>query len=397
MSSERITVREYDTADDARAAETLLLESGLTSDIVSRSGKRIRVVEGWEDQARALLEGAAPDSGTFGYTGSTTTYESSGTSVTDQARDAASSAASTVQDTASSAASTVQDTASSAAGAVSQAASSATDTVQQAASAAADRVQGATGAVTDQVDRATNAVAGQIQDLATTVRQKGASPQAPAIQQTVAGGTATALEKTAQYIEHPSSGVILQDLRNAVRRSPGRTLLLGFGLGYLLRSTIFKGVGSQLQSSTTGSTNVGTTDTGSVYDTVGVADTTGTYGVDTTTDTTAETYGGSLAGDTTVGAYGTDLATDTTAGVYDADVTTGTTTYGADLTTDDTLAGSEGTLYTEPTAETGQDVLVVDVDPTTGEATSVTSTTLDDYTVGTGDASDDPLNPRTGV
>lgn len=409
MSSERVTIREYDTTDDAKAAETLLLESGLTSDIVSRSGKRIRVVEGWEDQARSLLEGVAPDRDVLGATGTATTTDSSGTSATDKAKDTASSAASTVQGAASSAAGKVSGAASSATDTVQGAASTATDTVQQAAGAAAEKVQDATGAVTDQVDRATNAVAARVHDLATTVREKGASPDAPGIQQAVVGSTANVLEKTSQYLEQPSSGVILQDLRNAVRRSPGRTLLMGFGLGYLLRSTIFKGGGAQGQTSEGQSGGyTGTTDVGAV-DTVGTIDTAATYDTTTMTDTTAETYGSDLITDTATGAYDTDLSTDTTVGTYDAGLATDATVYGDDLTTDDTLASSgASTLYTDQAADvygaesdvsgtTEEEVLVVDVDPVTGEATSVTSTTLDDQDVSTGDASDDPLNPRTGV
>jgi len=373
MSSERVTVREYPTADDAKAAEELLLASGLTSDIVSRSGKKIRVIAKWEADALAVLEGTMTTVNVVG--GPTvapvaTDYytEEASTGVTDKAKDAASTAAGTVTGAASSAAGTVTSAASSATDTVSSAASTATDTVAQVASTAADKVQGATSGVTTQIDQATNALADRIETAAATIQEKGASPQAPAAQRAVAQTAANVLDKTAQYIEHPSGSVILNDLRGAVRRHPIRSLLVGLGLGFLARSTVLSGVGSatgQLsgQSSTTTTTTPDTTSYSSSAD-LGY----GTATTTTVTDADAFTMdSGVVAGDATM--------TDASA-LY------------ADPIADDMTVGAADTTAM------GEDVLVVDVDPATGEATSVTSTTLDSpEALGT---DEDPLYPRAG-
>ena len=381
MSSERVTVREYPTTDDAKAAEELLLASGLTSDIVSRSGKKIRVIAKWEADALAVLEGTMTTVNVVG--GPTvapvaTDYytEEGSTGVTDKAKDAASTAADTVTGAASSAAGTVTSATSSAADTVSTAASSATDTVAQVASTAADKVQDATSGVTTQIDQATNALADRIETAAATIQEKGASPQAPAAQRAVAQTTANVLDKTAQYIENPSGSVILNDLRGAVRRHPLRSLLVGLGLGFLARSTVLSGIGSTVgqqsgQSSTTTDTSMDATTYGSSAD-LG-------YGAATTTTMTDEV---AMAGDVpAIDPMDTGLV------AGDATLTDASALY-SDPVADDMTVGATDT------AAMGEDVLVVDVDPVTGEATSVTATTLDaPEALGT---DEDPLYPRSG-
>lgn len=220
--ADRVTVREYDTTEDAKAAETLLLESGLTNDIVYRTGKRIQVIEKWEAEARALLEGATPAYTAYAGTAFAAPEEQGG-SATDKVKDTAASAAETARG----------------------AASSGADTVQQAASTVTDAAQQAAGAATGQVDRASDAAAQQVQGLADTVRQKGATPTAPAAQRQAAQTTADVLDKSAQYLRQRDVGTMLEDLRGAVRRHPGRSLLIGLGLGYLARGTFFAAPGSQ--------------------------------------------------------------------------------------------------------------------------------------------------------
>ncbi len=381
MSSERVTVREYPTVDDAKAAEELLLGSGLTSDIVSRSGKKIRVIANWEADAIAVLEGTMTTVNVMG--GPTmapvaTDYytEEGSTGVTDKAKDAASTAADTVTGTASSAAGAVTSATSSAADTVSSAASTTTDTVAQAASTAAEKVQDATSGVTTQIDQATNVLANRIETAAATIQEKGASPQAPAVQRAVAQTTANVLDKTAQYIEHPSGSVILNDLRGAVRRHPLRSILVGLGLGFLARSTVLSGIGSSVgqQSGQSSTTSASTTDTTSY-------DSSADLGYDTATTTTMTD----------------DFATASDVPVSD--------TMDAGLVAGDVTMTDASALYSDPiaddmtvgvadTAAMGEDVLVVDVDPVTGEASSVTSTTLDSpESLGT---DEDPLYPRSG-
>ncbi|MBA2363258.1 MAG: hypothetical protein H0V86_07005 [Chloroflexia bacterium] len=375
MSSERVTVREYPNTDDAKAAEELLLGSGLTSDIVSRSGKKIRVIANWEADAIAVLEGTLTTVDVMGgpVTAPVATdyyTEEGSTGVTDKAKGVTSTAADTVTGAASSATDTV-----------SSAASTATDTVTQTASTAVDKVQDATSGVTTQIDKASNALADRIQTAAATVQEKGASPQSPAVQRTVAQTTANVLDKTAQYIEHPSGSVMLNDLRGAVRRHPLRSLLVGLGLGFLARSTVLSGVGSQgqggQQSGQTGSSTDSTLDTATYGSSADLG-----YGAATTATMTDE-Y--AMAGDVSA----TDMM-DASAVTGDTTMSDATTLYAdpvADVYADDTTLGATDTLAPD------EEVLVVDVDPVTGEATSVMSTTLDSpEALGT----DDPLNPRSG-
>jgi hypothetical protein len=321
MSSERVTVREYDTADDAKAAETLLIESGLTSDIVSRSGKKLRVVSGWEDEARSLLSGAgplaadplAPGFGDPVFDAVTTTpadevmppadyyVEDQGSGVSgaaasaaDTARGAASSAAETAQSAASTVAGTAQSAASTATDTVQSAASSAAGTVQSAAATVSDTVQDVAAPVTDQLSKVTQPAAEQVHNLAQTVRQRGATPETPGVVRVPAETTADVLEKTSQYLRNPDLSIMVEDLRGAVRRSPVRSLLIGLGLGYLLRSTVFSGGAQGAQQSESGTSSTGGVST------------------DTTTDAfgAAPTYGYAGESDLLVG---TDVASDLTA------------------------------------------------------------------------------------
>ena len=229
---ERVTIKEYETTEEAKDAENLLLRSGLTKDTVSRRGKTIRVLAPYETEARALLAGGT--SATATYAGVGLTDPLAGATPVSSGQDAATSTTDKVTDAASSVTDTVQ-----------QAASSAVDTAQQAASTVVETLQEAARPVTSQVGRAAEVAADKVEGLASTVRQGGASPQAPAVQRQAAQTTASALDKTAQYLRQGDVRVMLEDLRSVVRRKPGRSLLLGLGLGYLARGTFFAGSGSQ--------------------------------------------------------------------------------------------------------------------------------------------------------
>ncbi len=213
--AERVTIREYDSAEDAKAAEALLFDSGLSADIVSRSGNQIRVVPGWENDARSVLDGSGTGSG------------SSITTAAGKVKNAASSAKESVQSTAS----------------------TATDRAQQTASSAVDKVQNVAGAASEQVDKTSNAAASQVETLADAVRRRGDSPSAPALQRRAAHTTAGALDKTSQYLRQGSLRVVLADLSSVVRRNPGRSLLAGLGLGYLVVPRLFPGAGSSAAAS----------------------------------------------------------------------------------------------------------------------------------------------------
>ncbi|MEJ7652153.1 MAG: hypothetical protein WKH64_01740 [Chloroflexia bacterium] len=55
MTAERVLVQEYDSVDDAKAAEDLLIEMGANKNMVFRDGKRLRVIDTYETRARELL------------------------------------------------------------------------------------------------------------------------------------------------------------------------------------------------------------------------------------------------------------------------------------------------------------------------------------------------------
>jgi hypothetical protein len=146
---------------------------------------------------------------------------------------------------------TVQQAASSAADSIQEAASSVAGTAQEAVSGVVDKVQDVTGAVSEQANRVTDAAASQVESLANTVYQQAATPGAPALQRNVAATTANVLDRTAEYLREGDTRLILDDLRAAIRRHPGRSLLIGLGLGYLARSTFFGGGSTQQRGDST--------------------------------------------------------------------------------------------------------------------------------------------------
>lgn len=223
-----VTLRDYDTVLDAKAAEQELVLGGITG--VTRTGKKLKVDVTYESQARALLAGSATPVDAVANAASTAVDTASSAAST--AVDTASSAATTVASTASNAVSTVADTASSAATTVA-------DTAQQVASSAAETVQDAASAVTTQASKVTSAAADRVQDLADSIRQSGSSPDASGVQRQAAQTTAGVLEKTSQYIGPGGLQTLLGDVRSSIQSNPLRSLLIGLGVGYLLRARYF--------------------------------------------------------------------------------------------------------------------------------------------------------------
>jgi hypothetical protein len=243
-STKRITLKDYSKVDEAKAAETLLTEGGIPKDSVARSGKKLRVDSEWESVARMLLEGTTMDETTR--TTASGAGSAQGTaSATDTVQDVASTAADTAQDAASTVADTAQSVASTAVDTAQSAASTVADTAQQAVSAVGDTVQGATQAVTSRVDRVADAAADKVEDLADTVSRGAMRADAPQVQRQIAETTVNVLDTTAEYLREGDLSMILEDLRSVVRRHPLRSLAVGLGLGYLVRSTFFGGGSAQ--------------------------------------------------------------------------------------------------------------------------------------------------------
>ena len=339
MTAERILIHVYDTTADAKAAENVLLESGANKNMVFRSGKTLRVIATYEDRARELLGlGAATTA-----VGLDDPLVGSATASYGTDPLAAGGAASPSTET--------EDQ-----GAV----ASATDTVQQATSTVTDAAQQAASTVTGQVSKATGAAADRVQSLADTVQQKGASPDAPAVQKTAAQSTATVLEKMAQYLRQPDVKVMAEDLRGTVRRYPFRALLVGFGVGYVARGTFSAGSasGAEGQAAQSSGEETPALDYSSAS---------------TTAYDTPASYPHPVGGDLSVDPLRTEpYVTDAAASSY----TTELDPYG----TDSLVAGAAPAVDTVPPAE---------------QDTRLSSSTGTAYDLGTDTTREDPSSPPT--
>jgi len=190
-----VTLRVYDTVMEAEEAEHQLARGGIAG--VTRRGTQVQVDATYAGQARAVLASSAPPTPTVA------------------------PGASAARDTAHHAASTVGDTA------------------QHVASSAAATVQDAAHAVTTQASTVTTVAADRVQDLADRVRQQGNTPDASNVQRRAAHTTAGVLDKTSQYIGPGGVHTLLGDVRSLIQRNPLRSLVIGVGVGYLLRARSF--------------------------------------------------------------------------------------------------------------------------------------------------------------
>jgi hypothetical protein len=123
-----------------------------------------------------------------------------------------------------------------------QAADSVSDKAQQVASNVQDKAQQAmdkaqdlgTQAV-DRADAATTTVGEKMTDVAQTIRQKAPTTGTVA---NVADTAADTLERAGSYLQQQDLADMRGDLESMIRRYPTQSLLIGFGIGYLLaRST----------------------------------------------------------------------------------------------------------------------------------------------------------------
>lgn len=204
--ADRVTIKAFNTTDEAKDAERRLLDHGLSKDVVSRKGKKLKVVAAREDEARSILADEAPEVLSTDHAPLNTVVDNVQV-VVDKVSDVAHSATSTVSDTVQSATNTVSDT-----------------------------VQNVTSTVVNQVGGAVSAAGERVAELATTVHEYGADGSG--VQRRVAQTTAGALDRTAYYLQEGDINVVLDDLRATIRRNPGWSLLIGLGLGYLARTTL---------------------------------------------------------------------------------------------------------------------------------------------------------------
>lgn len=141
-------------------------------------------------------------------------------------------------------------------GVVQQAKTAVTDTVQTVTETVSNQVSKVTDAVSNQVDKVTSSAAHKVEQLADTIAPATFDGDAPKVQRQVVGTTVNILDRTAEYLREGDVEVVFEDLRDAVRRHPLRTLALGLGLGFLARGRFFpaqsKQTGSSVRRSTEG-------------------------------------------------------------------------------------------------------------------------------------------------
>jgi hypothetical protein len=109
---------------------------------------------------------------------------------------------------------------------------------QEAASTVAHKAQDVASSVAHKADDALSAVGSGMSSLAGTIRDKG--PQQGMLgsaTSTVAGG----LQSTGDYLQHHGMGDMMDDMAGVIRRYPIRSLLVGFGVGFLMARITSRG------------------------------------------------------------------------------------------------------------------------------------------------------------
>lgn len=139
------------------------------------------------------------------------------------------------QDTASSVAEKARETAANIGDKAREMASGVGHRVSEAASTVGHRVSEAASTVGHKADDAAGSVGSGMQSLAGTIRQK--MPHEGMIG-SAGSAVADTLERGGRYLEQEGLSGMAQDLTNLVRRNPIPSLLIAFGVGFLIaRST----------------------------------------------------------------------------------------------------------------------------------------------------------------
>jgi hypothetical protein len=110
--------------------------------------------------------------------------------------------------------------------------------VQEVASNVAHKAQDVASTVAHKADDAISTVGSGMSSLAGTIREKG--PQAGVLgsaTSTVAGG----LQSTGDYLQSHGMGDMLNDVSGVIRRYPLQSLLMGFGIGFLMARVTSRG------------------------------------------------------------------------------------------------------------------------------------------------------------
>jgi len=153
----------------------------------------------------------------------------------DKVEEAATSAAHRTQEAASSAANKAQETASSLGHRAQEAASNLGHRAQEMASNVTGRAQDLASSAAERADQGVAAVGQGMSSLADTLRQR--APHEGMLG-SAAGTIASGLETGGQYLQEHGLGDIGGDIGNLVRQYPVASLMVVFGFGYLLGSSM---------------------------------------------------------------------------------------------------------------------------------------------------------------
>lgn len=220
---------------------------------MSDSAGRVTYGAGYEGDERATgsgvddtVQGAAADAVDATQNAAAATAGAVATTagaVVDTAQDAVAATAGAVATTAGAVVDTAQDVVVATAGVVADTAGAVVDTAQDAVAATAGAVQQATSTVTNavagKVDQVTDAAAGTVEQLADTVVTAAYGNDVSQGTRAVADTTVNVLDRTAEYLRNGDLSIVVEDLRDVVRRHPLRSIILGLGLGYLARGAFF--------------------------------------------------------------------------------------------------------------------------------------------------------------
>jgi ABC-type transporter Mla subunit MlaD len=125
----------------------------------------------------------------------------------------------------------VADKAQQVAGNVQDKAQQAVDKAQDIGQQAMDKAQDIGQQAVDRADAATTTVGEKMTDAAQTIRQK--APMSGPVA-TAADTAANTLERAGTYLQEQDLADMRGDLEGMIRRYPVQSLLIGFGIGYLL-------------------------------------------------------------------------------------------------------------------------------------------------------------------
>jgi ElaB/YqjD/DUF883 family membrane-anchored ribosome-binding protein len=110
-------------------------------------------------------------------------------------------------------------------------------TMKETVSEFTDNVKGKTSELAQKVihtiDEQRETAASTLRDAATTLYVKADNLPTEAIK-SVAQHTAEKMDRTSEYLRQHNASAVIEDIQQAVRRHPGRTVIMSLAVGFLL-------------------------------------------------------------------------------------------------------------------------------------------------------------------